>query len=537
MIICSGNTELTGTYIHANFTLNREESWLYVSHGGEGFSDYIRISDVPYQGSVGRMDGQNGVFYFSTPTPGKANNGGIATIADAPFVETPGGVYDDVTGVSVVLSGEGQIRYTTDGSEPTVNSKLYTEPLYLTNTTTIRAACFSEGKLQSETVTTSYIINENHTLPVLSISVDPNAMFGYSGIYTQYYQDREIPCNVTLFENGEGFSIDCGIKMHGHTGLQNPKKSFKINFRGCYGENVLSYPVYGEDGPEIYESMCIRAGQDYLFAIFREELFTSLCQDMSDTVLTQRSKYCILYINGKYFGIYSLKEAFSEMYYAQNRDVSEESVEMVQAPVWVNTDLYRFMTFLQTHDMTLEENYEYACSVMNMDSLIDWMIIQGYSTNGDVQQNLRYFRSTENGNTYELALYDLDWAFYYHLPFTDILSNDRSNWQHLKITCNLIENPTFRQKFLERLSYHMQNTLSTENVLAKIDYFQELLAPEVPREKARWGGSYSSWANYYVARLRSFITNTDHLADIVNRLDRYIKLTQEEIDTYFWRWV
>ena len=37
-------------------------------------------------------------------------------------------------------------------------------------------------------------------------------------------------------------------------------------------------------------------------------------------------------------------------------------------------------------------------------------------------------------------------------------------------------------------------------------------------------------------KLRNFVTEFDHMGDIVDRLKRYIGLTQEEIDTYFWRW-
>ena len=536
VIILSGDTELTGRYIHAPFALNRSLSWLYVADTDGAILDSVRVQDVPLLGSAGRMDGQNGLYYFATPTPGKENTGGYAETASAPFVDTPGGIYNDVAQVRVVLSGEGQIRYTTDGSEPTANSALYEQPLILTKTTTLRAKCFATDKLPSETVTTGYIINENHTLPVVSVAVDPEEMFGYSGIYTQYYWNVEIPCNVTLYEESGSFSIDCGIKMFGHTGLEMAKKSFKINFRGGYGQDLLTYPVYGEDGPEVYDSLIIRSGQDYPQSIFRDELFTSLCRQMSDNVLAQRDKFCILYINGSYRGIYCIKEAFGEMYYAQNRGVSAESVEIFQAPVYPDTDVYRFMNYLASHDMTDPDNYAYACSVMDMESLIDWMIIQGYSTNGDVQQNLRYFRSSENGNRLEMAFYDLDWAFYYHLPFTDILSNDREmNWQHLRITTRLIRNPDFRKLFLERLSYHMENTLSNENVLARIDYYEQLLAPEVARERERWGGWVGGW-EWQVQKLRNFITERDHLNDIIWRLVRYIGLTQAEIDTYFWRW-
>ena len=536
VIILSGNPDLTGSYIHAPFSLSKQGFYLYVTHKTIGFSDYIAAGNVTLGGSVGREYDAPKLFYYATPTPGAQNGGGYADITDDPFVETPGGIYNDVTQVRVVLSGEGDIYYTLDGSVPDSNSRPYTQPIILTETTTVRAICYNWEKLPSRVVTTGYIINENHTLPVLSISADPAQMFGGSGIYTNYTRDIEIPCNMTLYEDSGSFSVDCGIKMFGHTGLQMAKKSFKVNFRSCYGDSLLSYPVYGADAPQVYDSLVIRSGQDYPQSIFRDELFTSLCRDMSDNVLAQRDKFCILYINGEYRGIYCIKEAFSEFYYASNRNVSEESVDVVQAPVYPSSDIFQFMNYLGSHDITDPDNYAYACTVFNMESLIDWIIIQGYSTNGDVQQNLRYFRSSDNGNTYEMAFYDLDWAFYYHLPFTDVLSNGREmNWQHLRITMKLIKNPAFRKQFLERLSYHMENTLSTENVLAKIDYYEQLLAPEVPRERARWGGTYDGWL-WQVNKMRRFITEWDHMGDMINRLKMYIGLTQAEIDQYFWRW-
>lgn len=535
VIICSGNPELSGGYIHAPFTLNRDECWIYVTHKEQGVSDYVRVSGVPLMGSAGRMEGDNKIVYFSTPTPNEENKGGMAEMTAAPFVETPDGVYNDVTGVSVVLSGEGQIYYTLDGSAPTTNSYLYQGPIELTETRVVRARSYSEGKIPSPVVTASYIINENHTLPVISIAASPIEVFGENGIYTKFERNMEIPCNITLFEGDGGFQIDCGLKLYGHSGLMKEKKSFKVNFRRRYGESELNYPVFGEDGPFLYDSLCIRSGQDYPQAIFRDELFTKLASQMGDNVLIQRHKFCILYVNGEYFGIYSMKEAFNELYYAQNRDVRKESVEIVQAPVEYTSEMHEFFRFLESNDMSLDENYEYACSVFNMDSVIDWLIIEGYCTNGDVQQNLRYFRSTDNGNRFEMAYYDLDWAFYSHLPFTDVLSSENDAWQHLMLTQNLMEHPTFRQTFLERLSYHMQHTLSNENVLAEIEYFYELLSPEVPRERSKWGSNYDQWI-WDINRLRKFINEWDHLGDIVDRLTRYIGLTQEEIDTYFWRW-
>ena len=531
-VICVGATELTGSHIMAPFTLSREESWLYVSTA-DGFSDYIRIYDVPYQGSVGRAEDKSGIWYFTNPTPGSENGTGVGSISPTPVVLTVQGVYNGVESVSVELSGEGEIYYTLDGSFPSQNDKRYTGPLKLTSTTVVRFASFCDGKLPSDVVTASYIINENHTMPVVSIAVEPSEFSGDNGIYKNYKEDREIRGSFSVFEDGGSVTLDCGVKMYGHTALQLPKKNLKVNFRGKYGPDVLSYPVFGEDGPEIFDSLCLRAGQDNPQAIIRDELFASLCADMSDAVLVQKSRYCIVYVNGSYYGIYAMKEAFGEVYYSQNMGVSEASVTVVQAPVAYRSDIYNLLSFCASKDMTDPANYDYLCQHIDMDSLMDWIIIQGYSANGDVQQNLRYFRSTENGNKWQYALYDLDWAFYFHVPFGNMFSD--TVWQHKMLTKNIVKNPQFREKFLTRLSELLSTTLSTENVVSRINELEAILDPEVKRDRMRWGYSYSGWKKE-IQRMRNFIEKVDYERLIVTRISGFLNMSSGEVKQYFGRW-
>ena len=541
VVICSGNMDLTTKkYYHAPFTLSREEGWVYLSRVGEtGCTDFVRMFDVPYQHSVGRTDGENGTYYFTIPTPGTSNGTGVAFISATPELLTADGVYNDVESVSVELSGKGKIYYTTNGDYPDEDSKEYTGPISLTKTTALRFAAIEDGKLISDVVTAVYIINENHTLPVVSIVAVPDLLTGGSGIYQNYKSDREIRCNLKLFElDGNSFTIDAGIKMHGHTGLQAPKKSFKVNFRSRYGEEYLTYPVYGEDGPTVYDSLIIRAGQDYPTSIFRDELFTSLARDLGGDVLAQRDKFSILYVNGQYYGIYCIKEAWTELMYANNKGGSPDNVEIVQAPVGASHEIYQLFKYCRTYDLSQDEHYEYVASQVDIDSLIDWMIIEGYSTNGDVQQNLRYVRSKDTGWKWQFCFYDLDWSFYYHNAFKHVLS-PHQEWQHLTLTRNIMKNAQFREKFLTRCSELMATTLSNENVTARIDYYEALLDPEVPRERKRWTSSYDAWKNK-VQYLRDFINigedGYDQMGNMINKLIDYIGLTDAEIDKYFSRW-
>ena len=137
------------------------------------------------------------------------------------------------------------------------------------------------------------------------LSTDNRSRF--NAIFTNGTKYVELPASLSLYENGEGFTIACGVSMKGWTSLNMQKKSMGVSFRGCYGDGDLEYDVFG-NGIDLYSSLSLRAGQDYTRAIIRNELFQDLCLEMTDHVVTQESKYCILYINGEYWGHYNMRE-------------------------------------------------------------------------------------------------------------------------------------------------------------------------------------------------------------------------------------
>jgi predicted phosphodiesterase len=66
----------------------------------------------------------------------------------APLIQTESALFQEQTSLSLSPAFEGlQIRYTLDGSEPKLNSPLYTQPLLIKNTATLRARAYTpEGK-------------------------------------------------------------------------------------------------------------------------------------------------------------------------------------------------------------------------------------------------------------------------------------------------------------------------------------------------------------------------------------------------------
>lgn len=532
VVHCSGNSDLsTSDTVHSNFSLNSTSERLYLTSAAQQrVTDYVWLHDIFKDWTVGRMDGQSGFFYLSSPSPWSGNRGNAYRyISDQPVSLGEDGIYNDVTSVSVELEGSGRIFYTTDGSRPDESSAEYTEPITLDKTTVIRAINVQDGAAPSRAVTLSYIINENHTLPVLSLSTDSPSTF--SGIYYNKRKYYEIPANISYFEDGSSFNIDCGLKMKGWTSLENPKKSMGVSFRGCYGDDMLDYDIFGSDVTE-FSSLSIRAGQDYPLAIIRNELFQELCLEMGDNVPTQNSKYCILYLNGSYYGIYCLKEDFSKQYYASHKGVNKSDVTMLKSPVALSSAVYQeVFQFCRDNDMSLDENYDHICSVLDIDNVVDWFLIEGYTANSDVNGNMRYFKLNDGGK-WQIAFYDLDWTFNYASNcFTNITDSNREV-QVSQLINRLLTNARFREQLLSRYSELVSTTLSNEHVLAKIDELQALLEPEVPRERDQWGSDVDGW-HYRLDELRSFITNNDYANYSANKLCSMLGASSEQKMQYF----
>ena len=96
--------------------------------------------------------------FFESPTPGAANLTGFTGVRFSP----QGGVFSEAS-VNVQLSTESEnavIRYTTDGSQPTEQSALFTDPFRVTESTTVAATTFVEG---AAPVTTrrSYVLEKD----------------------------------------------------------------------------------------------------------------------------------------------------------------------------------------------------------------------------------------------------------------------------------------------------------------------------------------------------------------------------------------
>jgi len=500
----------------------------------EGVTDGVSIRDIHGGCSYGRSPDGKGWLNFQEPTPGAENGQGFAMIAKTPEPSTPQGVYNDIISLPVVLEGEGTIYYTTDGTEPTTASEVYSAPFQVSKSMVIRAMSVVPGKMDSRILSASYIINENDTLPVLALVTDPANLYDdEKGIYVEgnhenylYYWER--PANISLFENGEQvFSEDCGLQLFGASSrVTEEKKSLRVNFKTKYGASKINCDLFG-NGVTKFKSLVMRGGQDVPYAIFRSELMTRLGAETA--ALTVSDKYCVLYLNGEFFGIHCLMERFSPYYYAQHFGVPENTVAKEEYLLEDDAWMRELVDYAESVDMTTQESYEYFDERIDLDSMIDWFTLEAYAGHKDVQGNVRYMYSTVPGDKLKYCFYDLDLGFNYRSDRYYYLSED----EDYAIICQeLLENDTFRRRFIQRTGQVLNTVLTDEKVLGVIDYYADLLDPEVPKERKLWnnGGAatYESWVED-VQDLRDYVTDSDMRESMIEDLDDQIGLSSEEI--------
>jgi hypothetical protein len=82
-----------------------------------------------------------------------------------PTFSPPGGTYSSPQSVSISCATAGAtIRYTTNGSEPTVSSPQYTGPINVSTTTTLKAKAYKSGWTPSSTSNATYTISITQTV-------------------------------------------------------------------------------------------------------------------------------------------------------------------------------------------------------------------------------------------------------------------------------------------------------------------------------------------------------------------------------------
>jgi len=534
ILMASGDTGLSNsTYTHANFKISEVESLYLVKN--KKIVDSIFIANVPLGYSYGRGTSY-GLYYYSKATPNGNNGIGTDAVAYVPKLSVNPGVYNNVDNVSLEIEGNGTIYYTLDGSKPTTTSKVYNGPILLDKTTVVKASSYQNGKLMSNIVAGSYIINENHTLPVMSVSLNPSSFNYVQG--NPWETEIEVESYAELYEDGKSFSIPCGFKLFGGSTRGLSKKSFALKFRAKYGAGSLKYQVFENRDYSSFESLVLRSGsQDNQSAFFRDVLMTSLVDGVTN-LKVQAYKPVILYINGRYWGVYNIREKVDEDFIGNNFNVDGEKSNIVRIDNNVTSgtanDYRHVVNYLTSHDMSISSNYEYIKTKLNIDSFVDYWVAENWVSNNDIINTRFYSHPDIDNGRVNMVFYDLDYAMWNTTKDYFNFFVQPEGMSAFKVSTammrSLIRNEEFKETFLERLKYQLENVWNADRVLERIDEIYNTLKPEMGRNQTRWGMTIGHW-NEQVEYLREYTRLRARY--VKNTAKSFFNLSEAEMKEYF----
>ncbi len=535
---------------------------IVLSKDGE-FIDGVCAKMSIIGGSIGRSNSGKGFYYYSKPTRNEENGSdGRRFISAVPQFDKKPGVYPKDDRLCLRLTDKDKekvVHYTLDGREPTSSSPVLKDSIVVTKGTVVRT--FAEGdslNLRSNVATATYLPGAQHDLAVVNIAANKYDLFDpVRGIYADgpdygedwphkdanFWKDWTRDAHVELFDGKEGVSADCGLKIFGGYSRNEDKKSFRLKFRSGYGDAEIDYDFFGNGETMELKDLVLRSGsQDYNRCMVRDEFFTSLMKPHAPTLLIQEYRPVALYVNGDYFGLYYLREKIDKNFVARKLNLSNDSVNIIMSKGYNEeggkTAYTNLIKYAQSHDLSVAENYKYMEENVDLQGLIDYKLGEIYSGNTDVG-NIRYVRSTAPGSDrkWHFVFYDLDatWIGYkpaaeYYLSMGGTAAE--SNVTHHNILINrLLANKEFRALFLERLSYHLENTFSTKNATAVFDNLVEKIRPEMKLNCERWPQlSYEQWERNTADFKKKF---ADKPQVMLNDLRKYLNITEAENKKYF----
>ena len=503
---------------YANFTLNHRGGTLYLLNEKGNIVDQVLYPAQYRNVSYGRwIDGEDHWVFFVEHSIGASNNGmkHANAVCKSPLLTVAGGFYQGDVKISFYSSQtDEKIYYTTDGSEPNINSIQFIlgEEIILTKTTCLRAVSISDKKIPSNVVTTTYFVNErDFNLPVVSIVTNQRYLFDdMIGMYTEgtngalykcstyklvnYVRDWFRPANFELFDT-RGQRVLCqelDITINGGCSRAFDQKSLKIKPRHKFGDNNLHYDFFSAQKPNhSYKDILLRqSANDWSFTMMRDGFIQTLVTNRMD-VDHQAYEPAVLFLNGEYYGIQNLREVHSKDYLFSNYGLNEEQFYLLRTQeIRRDPEFLKFSNYILNNDISNHEIYEQVIDMIDIDSFVEYWLAQIYWVNTDWPHgNFEVWKKKESGK-WRWILYDTDFGFWLTTSYTDNFFNrlERENaiW-HTRLYHRLILNNVFRNKFLHKFCIHLSSTFATNRVDSIMDNLASRISTEIVYHKTRWG--------------------------------------------------
>ncbi len=529
--------------LHASFKLDSEDEETLTLYDTDGVEvDSIQLPLQSEDHSYGRAPDRGGDWaYFLTPTPEDHNSTRSFTevIADKVEVSPAPGIYS-VPSMNVNFSTSNaqstQIRYTTDGTVPTVDSTLYDGPIRLSSNTTFRTAGFIEGERATRIISSSFFFQPRFTLPTMSISMDPSDYEFVHNSSGARGRGSEREAFIEFFdpEGQREFAHGLGLRLHGGAGRGGgfeTKKSYKAYFRGVYGAKKLNYPIIPDTEVDVFDKLVLRAGFNDSFrtsgraAYIRDQLIRDFHKDMG--ALVSDGSWCMLYVNQKLRGLFNIVERMDEEFLSSYFEGEDWDVIKTGNDVLVGSrdEWNNLRSFAVDNDLSNDVLYEQFLQMIDIENYTSYMILNMWCQNHDWPHN-NWYAARERVPDGKWIFLSWDAEFGLGLNpggyTADTFSHTLGRGGHIRdVLLNLLDNDKYRAFFIDSLERYLEGPLHPDNTIPRLEQLVDIVTPEMDEELEKFNRSVGSWQNN-VNAIRTFLRERgDIFWDHVKNHDTY----------------
>ena len=556
-IWCTGTENKTpgkGDTFYADFKISSSGETLRLTDKDEDEVQKLKMPEQYGCVSYGLPSGGGEYGFFETPTRGKKNDAEAFTRRAAePEIVTAAGFYEGSVTVEVRGENGAELRYTTDGETPTKKSKQFpAEGLKIKSTTPLRVKAFAADAVSSSTAGATFFIDDAPQTAIVSLISDDKYLFSKktgmltkgTGSIPNYSKGYEYPVHIEYFDsNGVKQISQTGtMTCSGHSARINSQKSIALYARKAWGSDKFEFNPFPTRDYESYKSLLLRsANSDFSATRLRDIVASSLAEGQG--ILYQDHKVIQVYINGRYWGHYNLREKINKYFVAAYEGVTEEAdIDNIDILARTGTDEFlqngdnkdwlELCDFCKKKDLNKPENLAWVEERLDIDNMFTHAAYEIILGNVDFT-NVRVYRVP--GGKWKYLLFDVE-ACWRNLDPTPIeyyikpLNAKIQGFRHEPLNA-LLKVPEMKARFLQRVNELLSTVFRWDNVEKHFDDVIAVLKPILPRHIERWKNmKMENWkknihATKYYARVRP--------KKIPEMLKKAMKLTNAEVEEYF----
>lgn len=236
--------------------------------------------------------------------------------------------------------------------------------------------------------------------------------------------------------------------------------------------------------------------------MLRDAIAHTLCEDLG--FMTSRSRSCVVYINGAYWGLHQLRERMDEREVAARCGVSRKEITLLADRGVLEhgseSELHAFMAGVAAIEALVDQGKDPGPALedlIDVEGFLTYIAAQVIIGNSDwPDQNVKYWRyagrkpgaEAWRDGRWRFIMGDSDLSLGYPMPASfpmlDHLMTHHSPVARLFKGC--MASPGVRSRFIQRTEALLARELSAARITTVVRAMAVEVDPEVPMHVARW---------------------------------------------------